>query len=259
MPVRFAFASLITAVLAAPVAAQPSASSAPRPAEQVKIEVRFISVAEDFSERMGVNLYNLDKKPEITDKGVEVGKLGGRRANNPNEPIFLDDRQLHTFLEALNGDIRTNIQHSPNLIVSNGKTAVWRCTGEQYIGTSKSKSVTTGDEISVRPTITTEGRAVAIALKASMRSLTTEKPLRITTLSLEDELTIPTGHTAVLGGWKRLSAGRIEFGPPVAGSKASSGKHHIQKASYTRAAENVLILIRVTLADQDGQHARREP
>ncbi len=259
MHARFAFASLITAVLAAPVAAQPSASSAPRPAEQVKIEVRLISVAEDFSERMGVNLYNLDKKPEIIDKGVEVGKLGGRRANDPNEPIFLDDRQLHTFLEALNGDIRTNIQHSPNLIVSNGKTAVWRCTGEEYIGTNKSERVTTGDEISIRPTITADRRAVAIALKTSMRSLASAEPLAITTLSLEDELTIPTGHTAVLGGWKQLSAGRIEYGPPVAGSKASSGKHHLQKASYTRAPESVLILIRVTLPEQDGQHAPREP
>ena len=69
---------------------------------------------------------------------------------------------------------------------------------------------------------------------------------------MEEELTIPTGHTAVLGGWKQLSAGRIEYGPPVAESKASSGKHHIRKVSCNRAVENVLILIRVTLADQDG-------
>ena len=135
------------------------------------------------------------------------------------------------------------------MIVSKGKTAVLRRTIKHHYGTKPSESVSIGSRVSVRPTIAADRQAVAVNLKMSLTNLVSEKPLQTTTLSLVDELTIPVGHTAVLGGWKRLSEGRIEFGPPVATKKAPSAKNHIRNVNYKKSTENVLIFVTATLVE----------
>lgn len=246
MLARFAFAALTTAVLVVPVAAESAASTAPGPKEQVKIEVKFITVADDFFSRIGVNFYLNGKKMEIPDNAAEVDKIIGLEPANEKEPIFLDDKEFHNFLETLQGDVRTNFEDALKAVVSNGKTAVWERTHKHPCGTTSSESVSSGYKVSILPRIVDDRRAVALKLKLSLTNPDAE------TLSLTDELTIPAGHTVVLGGWKRVTEGRNEYGPPVVSNIPYVGRL-FRKVGYQRVTEKVLVLVTATLVDQENK------
>jgi hypothetical protein len=243
MLARCTFAAFTTALLVVPVAAETPTSTTARSKEQVKIEVRFVTIAEDFFDRIGVNFH-------IKCNGENMALVG--ELDKPSEPIFLDDKQLHKFLESLQGDVRTNFVDAIKTVVSDGKTAVWRRTRQHSSGTSPIESISTGYKVAIQPTVVA-GRGVALKMKLSLTCLDAEKPLRTTTLSLRDELTIPAGHTVLLGGWKRLSEGRVEYGPPVTRGETASGDRPVPKASYKRSTENVLILVTATIVEQENK------
>jgi type II secretory pathway component GspD/PulD (secretin) len=236
-------ARLLLASLAVVVPFAPAVAGPPARQEQVKIEVRIITVAEDFFERIGVDFSDPNAKGKVIDSSAE------------KEPIFLNDKKLSKFLESVEADVRTNIVQTPSVIVSNGKTAVMRCLHEEPLGSAQKGSVATGYEISLQPQIAADGRAIALDLKTSLCSRDSEKSARLTTLSLEDQLSIPAGHTAVLGGWKRLSEGRIEYGGPPAIGKVPYLNRLFKNVGYTRATENVLVLVTASIVGDETKKA----
>ena len=102
MLARFAFAAFTTAMLVHPVAAEPSASAIAGSKDQVKIEVKFVTVADDYFERIGVNytIHFNGEKIELLDRATEVDKQFGHQPGNAKEPIFLDAKELQKVLES---------------------------------------------------------------------------------------------------------------------------------------------------------------
>ncbi len=275
MLTRFLIALLAASLLVAPVVAGPGGCPKPAAANaMVSIEVRFISVAEDFFERIGV-----DFSHEGNATKMEI-------IENARPATLLDDKQLRKFLESVEGDIRSNVMHAPKIVVSNGKVANIRCTHQQRYVTGmnavrqgeslavcpKSEVFSTGYKLTARPNITADQGAIALKLKASLTNLESEKapvfpvvipvmavgkdgkpdkPVvctqdlqqpQINTLAVAGELTIPDGGTVLLGGWKRLVEGRCEFGPPVV-SKIPYVNRLFRTTGYTRAKENVFVMV----------------
>jgi type II secretory pathway component GspD/PulD (secretin) len=275
MFMRLLIASLAAALPLAPVAAGPCCSAKPvAPDAALVIEVRIVSVADDFFERIGVDFSREGKKMRM-----EV-------IQNAQTPIFLDENQLRKFLESVAGDIRTNIVQAPRMVVADGKMASIRCTKQQHYVTGintvrqgeslavcpKTEEYSTGFELSARPTITADKGAIAVSLKASLTGLDCEKepvssvfipaatankdgkperptvgtpslPLpRLSTLALTSELTIPDGRTVVLGGWKRVSEARKDIGEPVL-SKIPLTRGQIKTISCTRSSEQIFVLV----------------
>jgi type II secretory pathway component GspD/PulD (secretin) len=273
MFVRLLIASVAAALPLATAVAGPGRPATPAASDaNVAVEVRFVSVADDFFERIGVDYSRDGKKMEVVE--------------NTQVPIFLNETQLRKFLESAEGDIRTNIVQAPKMVMSDGKMANIRCTKQQYYVTGintvrqaeslavcpKTEEYSTGFELSARPIITADKGAVALSLKASLTGLDCEKepvcsvfvppatvnkdgkpekpvagtshlPLpRLSTLALASELTIPDGGTVMLGGWKRVSEGRYDFGPPVA-SKIPYVNRLFRNTSYTRSSEQVFVLV----------------
>jgi len=278
MLARFLIASLVMAGLLASAAAGPDSPSTPSASdEQVKIEVKFISIAEDFFDRIGV-----DPKP------------------NPGTTVFLDEKQKRQFLQAVEGDIRSNILQAPWMIVSNGKTAIFRCTdrlhfvtgmkairqGEHVVLCPKNETISTGLKLSTQPKIGADRRTIAVNLKTTLTSLDPDKvPLfpiigpvaasaesgvagrpaqvtqyiqqpRITTLAMQEELIIPEGRTVVVGGWKRLSEGRMEYGPPPSPiSKIPYLNRLFTNERYTRSVEHILVMVTATIVHDEKKEA----
>lgn len=65
---------------------------------------------------------------------------------------------------------------------------------------------------------------------------------RITQLSVQTEVRIPDGGTVVLGGLKRMSEARTEFGPPVL-SKIPYVNRLFKNVGYGKETESLLIMI----------------
>jgi Flp pilus assembly secretin CpaC len=147
--------------------------------------------------------------------------------------------------------------------------------GEQLAVCPKTETFSTGFAMTVQPTIRKDRRGVAVKVKTAVTSLDDEKPAlfpvvvpvtpvnkesgngnakkpialtqyiqqpRFTTLSMQGELTIPDGGTALLGGWKRVSEGRNEFGPPVL-SKVPYANRLFKNVGYAKVTENVLVMV----------------
>jgi Flp pilus assembly secretin CpaC len=263
---RFSLVSLgLVALLPAVVAAQVPVEDDPK--DLVSIEVRVISTADDFFDRVGVDL------------GDEV-KVDGK------ELICLDGKQVRKFLEAVQGDIRTNVMQAPRTIVKNGKTSMFRNVqthrfvtgmktireGKNVVVIPKNETITTGLKMSMRPRIAADRRTIALNLKTTITNLDNdnvpmfpvvtpimpvdkngkpEKPVvftqylqqpQISTMALKHDLSIPNGGTVLFGGWKRISEGRNEYGPPVL-SKVPYVNRLFKNVSYTRSKENVLVMV----------------
>jgi type II secretory pathway component GspD/PulD (secretin) len=267
----------------APVAACPPAEDRPKDTT-VFVEVRFITTAEDFFDRIGVDFNG-----------------GGDKATSSFDaaPTVLDAGQVRKLLEAAQGDLRTNVLQAPRLMVADGKAATLRSCehryfltgiervrrGEQITLMPKNEAVSTGFELSIRPRVTADRRAVSMHLETSLTSLDSEavplvpvvipvtpagekgagKPAvltqylqqpRFTTLALDKELTIPDGGTVLVGGWKRLTERRQEYGPPVL-SKVPYVNRLFKKVGYSRSSENVLVMVTARIVPGPEQEARQ--
>jgi type II secretory pathway component GspD/PulD (secretin) len=62
------------------------------------------------------------------------------------------------------------------------------------------------------------------------------------TVTISTTVTVPDGGTVVLGGLKRFSEGRNEFGPPVL-SKIPYLQRLFRNQAYGREVESLLIMV----------------
>jgi hypothetical protein len=294
MRARFLLVCLAAALPLTPALAGPCGGAERTEKGSVAIEVRFITVGEDFFDRIGVNFSSDGKTMDIVEDGQAVRRL------LEDVPTPLDEKQVRKFLEAVQGDIRSNVMQAPRMTVNDGQEANFRSTEQQHFVTDintvreggrlavcpKTQTFSTGVELSVRPKIQAEKRTVVINLKANLTSLDSErvslfpvvipvtpvgkdgkseKPVvftqylqqpHFTTLSIQEELTIPDGGSVLLGGWKRVSTGRNEFGPPVL-SKVPYVGRLFTTVGYSRSVENVLMMVtaRIITLEEKGTAA----
>ena len=65
---------------------------------------------------------------------------------------------------------------------------------------------------------------------------------RVTTVSVQTTVAVPDGGTVLMGGLKRLSEGRNEYGPPIL-SKIPYINRLFKNVGYGRDAESLLIMV----------------
>jgi type II secretory pathway component GspD/PulD (secretin) len=78
---------------------------------------------------------------------------------------------------------------------------------------------------------------------------------RVTTLMVDTTVAVPDGGTVLMGGWKRLSEGRTEFGPPVL-SKIPYVNRLFKNVGYGREAESLLIMVTPRIIIMEEEEAR---
>lgn len=308
--------------------------------QEVAVEVKFISIAEDFFERIGVN-FNLNilnksrdaiqYQPELVSgqfanpayinffapKNLVSGLTpAGTLTSDLNIPInqltypqaippfggypgipgyggltmglaFLSDIQVFLFMEAVQGDTRTNVMQAPKLTLFNGQTANISVQDFQFftIGVSVNNGgfgqvvynpITTlfplNIILTIQAVISGDRRFVRLSLAPSLANVVngevnlfpvvtpifplfdgtaTGQPVvftqfiqqpRLTRVAVNTTVAVPDGGTVLMGGLKRLSEGRNEFGPPVL-SKIPYLSRLFRNVGYGRSAESLLIMV----------------
>jgi type II secretory pathway component GspD/PulD (secretin) len=308
--------------------------------QEVAVEVKFISIAEDFFERIGVN-FNMNivnttrearhLQPQLTSgefqqpgfiNQFQPGNFlsgltpAGTLTSDLNIPItnttypqaippfggypgvpgfgglmmglaFLSDIQVFLFMEAVQGDIRSNVMQAPKLTLFNGQTSTISVLDFQFftIGVNIQNGgfgqliynpVTTlfplNINLTIQAVISGDRRFVRLSLTPSLANVVngevnlfpvvtpifplfdgtaTGQPVvftqfvqqpRLSRVSVLTTVAVPDGGTVLMGGLKRLSEGRNEFGPPVI-SKIPYLSRLFRNVGYGRSAESLLIMV----------------
>jgi general secretion pathway protein D len=308
--------------------------------QEVAIEVRLITIADAFFERLGLDLDFKIKtdsqtaryEPQLTtgafkpapyindfspnrliagltpggtftsDLDIPIDPTSFARAippfgGFPNMPganggislglAFLSDIQVLLFMEAAQGDQRTNVMQAPRLTMFNGQTASLTVNTSQYFVLSVSAiqnggqitflpqntPIPLGVNLTLQPVITGDRRFVRVNAGFSLTNLASaivplfpvvtsiqpffegignvgnpvlftqyiQQPV-FTTVGVQTTVVVPDGGTVLLGGLKRLSEGRNEFGPPVL-SKIPYISRLFKNVGYGRETESILLMI----------------
>jgi hypothetical protein len=253
--------------------------------QEVAVEVRMVTVAEDFASR-------------VCPEGVFglMPKTG--------ELKVLDDSQLFLLMEAVQGDIRTNVMQAPKLTMFNGQRSTI-CVGDEQLFLTgvdvrvkdeiltvipKTETLSSGIELSVQPVISADRRSVRVDLQALLKDVDASAPLvpinlparlpvdsagdekpavytqylqqpRIQKLAVEKTFTVPDGRTVVVDGGVRTSVvGRHEYGPPVL-SDIPFLNRLFRNVGYSRSRERVLLLVtpRIIVGQEEEKQAKPAP
>jgi general secretion pathway protein D len=139
--------------------------------QEVAVEVRFATVPEDFLERAGADFNIPGRVPGVT---------------------FLNDTQVVRFMEAIQGDRRTNVMQAPKVTAFNGQAANLDITDQQFFVTGiglverqgklacvpMTETFPIGVRLSVRPVISADRRSVNVTVSANLTNLdSSEVPL----------------------------------------------------------------------------------
>jgi type II secretory pathway component GspD/PulD (secretin) len=320
--------------------------------QEVAVEVRFITIAEDFFERIGVN-FNLNfvnkhngtsLQPALTSgqftpdgfinaftpKNFLTGlQPAGTFTPDLNIPLltntytqaippfggyngipgfggvtmglaFLSDIQVFLFMEAAQGDTRTNVMQAPKLTLFNGQTATLTVSDTQFFLTgvqvipqqgifTYNPTITPlnlGVNLTIQAVISADRRFVRMSLTPALTNLGspnvalfpvvvpifplfdstgTGQPIvftqfiqqpSISAVTVSTTVAVPDGGTVLMGGLKRLSEGRNEYGPPVL-SKIPFINRLFKNVGYGREAESLLIMVTPRIIIQAEEEERQ--
>jgi type II secretory pathway component GspD/PulD (secretin) len=321
--------------------------------QEVSVEVRFITVAEDFFERIGVN-FNLNILTDKRNFKFEPSLVTGNFAVDPTRfinafdpkhfiagltpagtltstldiPItvqtfqqavppfggyqgtpgfggitmglaFLSDIQVFLFLEAVQGDVRTNVMQAPKLTLFNGQTASITISDTQFFVTGVTIDVMQGQflyspqvmpfnnmvMLFVNAVITADRRFVRLSVTPTIQNLATpqvnlfpvvtpifplfdgtatgqpivftqfiQQPV-LSSITVLSTVMVPDGGTVLLGGLKRLSEGRNEFGPPIL-SKIPYLNRLFKNVGYGRETHSLLMMVTPRIIIQEEEEER---
>jgi type II secretory pathway component GspD/PulD (secretin) len=308
--------------------------------QEVAIEIRFITIAEQFFERIGFD-FNVNIKTDretaryepqlttqqfkpagfindfspdrfitgLTPAGTFTGDLdipirtgsfgqgippfGGYQqlaGAGPGLEIglaFLSDIQVFMFMEAAQGDQRTNVMQAPKLTLFNGQTATVSINDFQFFVTNV-QLIQAGGQFAAIPQVTPFPNGISVTIQAvisadrryvrinfsgvTLTNLASaniplfpitaavtpvfdggfigqpilftqfiQQPV-ISTITISTTAAVPDGGTVLLGGLKRLSEGRNEFGPPIL-SKIPYINRLFKNVGYGREATSLLMMV----------------
>jgi type II secretory pathway component GspD/PulD (secretin) len=322
--------------------------------QEVAVEVKFITIAEAFYERIGldfnVNITNNNSKyaPQIAsqqfapfgflnsfnpknlvsgmtpagnltqDLGVPVNTSSFAMAvppfgQFPNIPggnggvdlgiAFLSDIQVFLFMEAAQGDQRTNVMQAPKLTLFNGQTSTITIQDVQFFVTSvqvvqiggqvvfvptNTPVPTGGITMTIQAVISADRRYVRMSLTPNLTNLASAnitlfpittfitpvfeggavgQPVPFTqflqqptfnSISVNTTVNVPDGGTVLLGGLKRLSEGRNEFGPPIL-SKVPYIDRLFKNVGYGRETTSLLMMVTPRIIINEEEEAKQVP
>lgn len=144
---------------------------------EVALEIRFVTVSEGFLERIGID-FGMNLKDTKGAQIETVCPVADPAAAIPKQAI-LTDEQVFQFMEAAQGDQRTNIMQAPKLTVFNGQAARFGVTDQQFYVTDvsvvrageqaafvpKNEAKQTGVTMTVQPTVSADRSSVNLYLK----------------------------------------------------------------------------------------------
>ncbi len=302
---------------------------------QVTVEVRFITLTEDFYERVGVDM-DLQIKTASTRANQQfasgnfappgqlntIGNLntivgltpGGTFTNSLKVPVnntsfqasaldsgfagfpgiagqnggldvglaFLSNIQVFLFMEAVQGDIRSNVLTAPKITLFNGQTASlssnvtepfvtsFRTDRDLFTGaivfTPVTTPITTGLFLTVQAVVSADRRYVQLSLSPSIsrlrnadrtfspvNGLTVQQP-SIESLNVSTTVMVPDGGTILMGGLKQMEEQRREFGPPVL-SKMPYINRLFRNSMYGREARSLLLMVtpRIIIPEEEEE------
>ncbi len=320
--------------------------------QEVALEIKLISIAEDFYERIGLD-FNLNVKTDrntakfepmitsgqykpagyindpyfrnmvggITPAGSFTSDLDipiNQNSFNLTNPAFgnyfgapggginmglafLSDIQVFLFLEAAQGDTRTNVMQAPKLTLFNGQTATLNVGDTQFFVTGVNlqtlangnvafepevRGYFNGIQLTIQAIISADRRTVRLSPNISMQNLAPgpvnlfpvvvpifpqpgfnqpnpADPITFTQLiqqpviqsvTVQTTVAVPDGGTVLMGGLKRLSEARNEYGPPIL-SKIPYINRLFRNTGYGREATSLLMMItpRIIIQEEEEQ------
>lgn len=323
--------------------------------QEVAVEVKFISLAEAYFERIGVdfnvnltNHNNAKYGPQIVSQqfapfgflnNFQPTKLisgmtpAGNLTQDLNIPIntssfamatppfgaypnipggnggvdlgiaFLSDIQVFMFMEAAQGDQRTNVMQAPKLTLFNGQSATISIFDTQFFVTSvqvaqlggqvifvpqNSPIPTGGVTMTIQAVISADRRYVRLSLTPNLTNIASAniplypittfitpvfeggavgQPIPFTqflqqpafnTITVQTTVNVPDGGTVLLGGLKRLSEGRNEFGPPIL-SNIPYIDRLFRNVGYGRETTSLLMMVTPRIIINEEEEARQVP
>jgi type II secretory pathway component GspD/PulD (secretin) len=322
--------------------------------QEVAVEVKFITIAEAFYERIGldfnINITNNNSKYSqqinsqqfapfgflnnfqpsklisgmtpagnlTQDLGVPINTSSFGMAvppfgQFPNIPggnggvdlgiAFLSDIQVFLFMEAAQGDQRTNVMQAPKLTLFNGQTSTITIQDVQFFVTSVSvlqiggqvvfvptntPVPTGGVTMTIQAVISADRRYVRMSLTPNLTNLASAnitlfpittfitpvfeggavgQPVPFTqflqqptfnSISVNTTVNVPDGGTVLLGGLKRLSEGRNEFGPPIL-SKIPYIDRLFKNVGYGRETTSLLMMVTPRIIINEEEEAKQVP
>ena len=321
---------------------------------EVAVEVKFITIAESFYERIGLDfninitnnnskysqqinsqqfapfgfLNNFNPKNLVSgltpagnltqDLGVPINTSSFAMAvppfgQFPNIPggnggvdlgiAFLSDIQVFLFMEAAQGDQRTNVMQAPKLTLFNGQTSTITISDLQFFVTSvqvlqiggqvifvptNTPVPTGGVTMTISAVISADRRYVRMSLTPSLTNLASAnitlfpittfitpvfeggavgQPVPFTqflqqptfnSISVQTTVNVPDGGTVLLGGLKRLSEGRNEFGPPIL-SNIPYLDRLFKNVGYGRETTSLLMMVTPRIIINEEEENRQVP
>ncbi|MCS7166020.1 MAG: hypothetical protein RMI91_08605 [Gemmatales bacterium] len=210
---------------------------------------------------------------------------------------YLSDIEVYLFMEAAQGDTRTNVMQAPKITLFSGQTALLAVQDFQFLVTGATPIVGPFGQVSMVPTVTpfssglqlflqavvhSDRRYVRLSLAPTFTALSQNIPifpipivipvvnpdgslsqveitlfiqLPITSvLSVQTTVMVPDGGTVLMGGFKTLSEGRTEFGPPIL-SKLPYINRLFTNVGYGREARSLMIMItpRIIIPEEEEQ------
>ncbi len=78
----------------------------------------------------------------------------------------------------------------------------------------------------------------------------------VNTITIDTTVSVPDGGTVVMGGLKRLSESRSEYGPPIL-SKIPYINRLFKNVGYGRSAESLLIMVTPRIIIQEEEQERQ--
>jgi Flp pilus assembly secretin CpaC len=322
--------------------------------QEIAIEIRFITIAEAFYERIGVdfnfNIRTDNKRYEpqlvsqqfkpfgfinnfspsnflagITPAGTLTQDLSIPVTNSsfnfavppfgqyPNIPgsnggislglAFLSDVEVSLFMEAAQGDQRTNVMQAPKITLFNGQTSTLTVADQQFFVIAvtviqvggqvvfnpiNTAIPTGGVTVAVTGTISADRRFVRLDLNPVLTNLASAnvplfpittfvtpifeggavgQPIPFTqflqqpafsTVNVATSVNVPDGGTVLMGGLKRLSEGRNEFGPPIL-SKIPYLDRLFRNTAYGRETESLLMMVTPRIIINEEEEIRQVP
>jgi hypothetical protein len=254
--------------------------------QEVAVEVRFINVAEDFCERVGVDFNSHPPQTHCTPAPCDAAEKG---------VAFLTDAQVRKLMEQIQGDRRTNVMQAPKMTLFNGQASVLRVGDEhrfvtgvdvsdesgQVLVLPRTETVTTGLEMGVQPVISADRRFVRLKLAVRKSELAANVPLFPVTVPVKPAddgqpvvftqyiqqpavnvqcgqwaVCVPDGGTVLLNGWKSVREARCEYGPPVL-SKIPYVNRLYKNVGYGRETEHVLVLVTARVIVNEEEETKK--
>ncbi|GBD36698.1 hypothetical protein HRbin36_01826 [bacterium HR36] len=210
---------------------------------------------------------------------------------------YLSDIEVFLFMEAAQGDTRTNVMQAPKITLFSGQTASLTVQDFQFLVTGATPIIGPFGQVTVVPQVTpfssglqlflqavvhSDRRYVRLSLAPTFTALSQNIPvfpvpitipvvnpdgslsqveitmfiqLPITSiLSVQTTVMVPDGGTVLMGGFKTLSEGRTEFGPPIL-SKIPYLNRLFTNVGYGREARSLMIMItpRIIIPEEEEQ------